>query len=151
MMKTQIDWDNLVAASEYQTAIVIQKLLQEKKPMEADVGLSVLIESMGKSKKLALKSQLIRLMSYVIKWKCKPQRRSPTWAVTILSARNEIEDIQEEVPSLNRDYLESVWEQCFKKAAKQAEVEIGKKCALASLSWEEVFEREYSLFDLNED
>jgi hypothetical protein len=149
-MKTKTDWDNLAAASEYLTAIEIQKLLQEKKWMEADEGLGILIESMGKSKKLALKSQLIRLMSYVIKWKCKPQRRSPTWAVTILSTRNEIEDIQEEIPSLNRDYLEFVWEQCFHKAAKQAEVEIGKKCGLASLSWEEVFEREYSLFYLYE-
>ncbi|MEA5501354.1 MAG: DUF29 domain-containing protein [Limnoraphis robusta] len=150
MMKTQPDWHNLAASSEYQTAIIIQKLLQEKKWMEADQGLGVLIESMGKSKKLALKSQLIRLMSHVIKWKCQPERRSSSWAVTILSARNEIEDIQEEIPSLNRNYLESVWEQSFNKAVKQAEIEMNKKCDLTLLSWEEVFEQEYTLLNPNE-
>ena len=150
MMKTQPDWHNLAASSEYQTAIIIQKLLQEKKWMEADQGLGVLIESMGKSKKLALKSQLIRLMSHVIKWKYQPERRSSSWAVTILSARNEIEDIQEEIPSLNRNYLESVWEQSFNKAAKQAEIEMNKKCDLTLLSWEEVFEQEYTLLNPNE-
>lgn len=149
-MKTKEDWDNLAATSEYQAAIAIQQLLQEKNWMEADRGLGVLIESMGKSKKLALKSQLIRLMSHVIKWKCQPERRSSSWAVTILSARNEIEDIQEEIPSLNRNYLESVWEQAFNKAVKQAEIEMNKKSDLTSLSWEEVFEREYTLLNSNE-
>jgi hypothetical protein len=89
-------------------------------------------------------------MSHVIKWKYQPERRSSSWAVTILSARNEIEDIQEEIPSLNRNYLESVWEQSFNKAAKQAEIEMNKKCDLTLLSWEEVFEQEYTLLNPNE-
>lgn len=144
-MPTKQDWEWLAASSEYQTAIAIKELLQEEKLMEATEGLYALIESMGKSKKLALRSQLIRLMAHVIKWKCQPERRGSSWAITILSARREIADIQEEVPSLNRNFIESVWEKCFKEAAKEAEMEMGKNCQLSSLNWVEVFEEEYRL------
>lgn len=139
------DWEWLTAGSEYQAAEAILQLLNEGKSMEASVGLYALIESMGKSKRLALRSQLTRLMTHVIKWKCQPERRGSSWSTTIRSARQEIEDIQEEVPSLNRDFIESIWEKCFKRAVKNAEDEMGKDCDLTSLSWEEVFEDEYSL------
>jgi Domain of unknown function DUF29 len=115
--------------------------------MEASEGLYVLIELMGKSKRLAMRSQVIRLMAHVIKWKCQPEKRSSSWATTINSARMEIEDLQEEMPSLNRNYIESVWDKCFKSAMKQAVVEMGKKCQLASLTWAEVFEESYSLLE----
>ncbi|HLO49412.1 MAG TPA: DUF29 domain-containing protein [Kamptonema sp.] len=151
-MLTKQDWEWLAAGSEYQTAVAIQQLLEEGKVREANQGLYELIESMGKSKRLAMKSQLIRLMVHIIKWKSQPERRGSSWANTIFSARQEIEDIYEEVPSLNRDFIESVWEQCFQKAVKQAEFEMRKvKCHLLSLSWSEVFEEEYILDDNEED
>ncbi|WRH67360.1 MAG: DUF29 domain-containing protein [Planktothrix sp. GU0601_MAG3] len=148
-MRTSEDWEWLAASSEYLAAVAVQELLQEQKFMEAGSGLAVLIESMGKSKKLALKSQLTRLMMHIIKWKYQPEKRTPSWETTIISARDEIADIQEEVPSLNRNYLESIWETSLKKAIRQAESEMEKKCPLISLSWQEVFEEEYSLFDYN--
>jgi Domain of unknown function DUF29 len=148
-MRTSEDWEWLAASSEYLAAIAVQELLEEKKLMEAGEGLAVLIESMGKSKKLALKSQLTRLMMHIIKWKCQPEKRTPSWETTIISAKDEIADIQEEVPSLNRNYLESIWETSFKKAVRQAESEMSKRCQLTFLSWQEVFEQEYTLFDYN--
>jgi hypothetical protein len=148
-MPAQQDWEWLAAGSEYQTAVAVQQLLQEGKWMEASEGLYALIESMGKSKKLALKSQLTRLMTHVIKWKCQPERRSSIWAITILSARQEIEDIQEEVPSLNRNSIESIWDICLTRAVKDAEDEMGRDCELTSLSWEEVFDEEYTLVQRN--
>jgi Domain of unknown function DUF29 len=151
-MLTKQDWDWLATGSEYEMAVTIQQLLQENQVMEASEGLYALIESMGKSKRLALKSQLIRLMIHVIKWKCQPQKRSYSWAISILSARREIEDIQEEVPSLNRDFIESIWDKCFQNAVKEAEMEMRKvKCHLTSLSWSEVFEDEYILWDDDQD
>ncbi|MGL6138340.1 MAG: DUF29 domain-containing protein [Planktothrix sp.] len=147
-MLTKQDWDWLATGSEYQMAITIEQLLQENQVMEAREGLYALIESMGKSKRLALKSQLIRLMLHIIKWKCQPQKRTNSWAISILSSRREIEDIQEEVPSLNRDFIESIWDKCFQAALKEAELEMRKiKCHLTSLSWSEVFEDEYILSD----
>ncbi|OIP69379.1 MAG: hypothetical protein AUK43_13120 [Oscillatoriales cyanobacterium CG2_30_40_61] len=148
-MQTSEDWEWLAASSEYLAAVAIQELLKEQKLMEAGAGLAVLIESMGKSKKLALKSQLTRLMMHVINWKYQTEKRSSSWETTIISARDEITDIQEEVPILNRNYLESIWETSFKKAIRQAESEMGKRCQLTALSWQEVFEQEYTLFDYN--
>ncbi|BBD55789.1 DUF29 domain-containing protein [Planktothrix agardhii] len=148
-MRTSEDWEWLAASSEYLAAIAIQELLEEQKFMEAGSGLAVLIESMGKSKKLALKSQLTRLIMHIIKWKCQPEKRTSSWETTIIYARDEIADIQEEVPSLNRNYLESIWETSVKKAIRQAESEMGKRCQLTALSWQELFEDEYSLFDYN--
>ncbi|OCR02946.1 hypothetical protein BCD67_08230 [Oscillatoriales cyanobacterium USR001] len=143
-MPTKQDWEWLAAGSEYQAAVAVQELLEEGKLMEATEGLYALIESMGKSKRLAMKSQLVRLMSHVIKWKCQPDRRGSSWSITIRSARQEIADIQEEVPSLNRDFIESIWEQCFQRALKDAEDEMDKNCELTSLDWSEVFEDEYT-------
>ncbi|MCU0516427.1 MAG: DUF29 domain-containing protein [Oscillatoria sp. Prado101] len=144
-MPAQQDWEWLAASSHYQTAVAVRQLLGEGQFMEATEGLDALIEAMGRTEKRALKSQLIRLMSHVIKWKCQPERRTSSWAITIRSARQEIEDIQEEVPSLNRNSIESIWDICLSRALKDAEDEMGRDCELTSLSWEEVFEEEYRL------
>ena len=151
-MLTKQDWDWLAVCSHYQTAVTVQTLLTEGKSMEATAGLESLIEAMGRSEKRALKSQLIRLMLHIIKWKSQPEKRTASWAISILSARREIEDIQEEVPSLNRDAVESIWDKCFQAAVKEAETEMRKiKCYLTFLSWSEVFEDEYTLPDGDEE
>ncbi|MBD2543668.1 DUF29 domain-containing protein [Planktothricoides raciborskii] len=144
-MLTKQDWDWLAVCSHYQTAVTVQKLLQEGKSMEATEGLASLIEAMGRTEKRAVKTQLIRLMLHVIKWKCQPEKRTSSWAISIRSSRREIEESQEEMPSLNRNFLESIWDKCFENAVKDAEDEMGKKCRLTSLSWSEVFEEEYIL------
>jgi hypothetical protein len=144
-MYTRTNWEELATASHYLTATAIQTLLRQENWAEAKEGLDTLIAAMGRSEKQAVRSQLVRLMSHIIKWKCQPEKRSSSWAVTIFSARNEIADSQEEVPSINRSYLESVWEKCLARAVKQAELEMSKKPDLASLSWKEVFEDEYYL------
>ncbi len=147
-MLTKQDWDWLAVCSHYQTAVTVQTLLKAGKSMEATAGLESLIEAMGRTQKLALKSQLVRLILDIIKWKCQPQKQTSSWAISILSARREIEDIQEEVPSLNRDIVESMWGKCFQAALKEAEIEMRKvKCHLTSLSWSEVFEDEYTLYE----
>ena len=143
-MFTKQDWDWLVINSHYQTAVAVRQLLKEGKAMEAQEGVDALIEAMGRSERRAVHSQLIRLMAHVIKWKCQPERRGSSWAITIISARREITYIQEEMPSLNRDFIESIWDKCFRSAMKEAAMEMKKKCDFTSLSWEEVFEDEYT-------
>ena len=75
-MQTKQDWDWLTINSHYQTATAVQQLLREGQSMEASVGLDALIEAMGRSEKRAVKSQLIRLMIHIIKWKSQPERQS---------------------------------------------------------------------------
>jgi hypothetical protein len=146
-MSNQMDWQDLAMGSHYLVALEVQNCLKQGNIMEATTGLEALIEAMGRSDKRALKSQLIRLMAHIIKWKCQPEKRSSSWSTTIVSARNEIEGIQEDTPSLNRNFIDSIWDKCFQQAVKEAETEMNKKCQLTSLSWQEIFEQEYTLFN----
>ena len=148
-MSNQMDWQDLAMGSHYLIALEVQNCLKQGNIMEATTGLEALIEAMGRSDKRALKSQLIRLMAHIIKWKCQPEKRSSSWSITILSARNEIESIQEDTPSLNTNTINLIWDKCFKQAVKEAETEMNKKCQLTALSWQEIFEQEYTLFDKN--
>jgi hypothetical protein len=143
-MSNQMDWQDLAMGSHYLVALEVQNCLKQGNIMEATIGLETLIEAMGRSDKRALKSQLIRLMAHIIKWKCQPENRSSSWSITILSARNEIESIQEDTPSLNRNFIDSIWDKCFQQAVKEAETEMNKKCKLTALSWQEIFEQEYT-------
>jgi hypothetical protein len=144
-------WHELVFNSHYQATIAAKELLQEGKVMEAGEILEDLIEAMGRSEKRAVKSQLTRLMKHIIKWQCQPEKRSPSWVITIRSARREIADSQEEMPSLNRDFILSIWQQCFHEARQDARDEMRKNPTTVSLEWDEVFTQEYSLLNFDED
>jgi len=142
----QRNWEDLVTTSEYIALQEVKKALDEAEYDEVEKGLEELLESMGKKEKRALQSQLIRLMAHIIKWKIQPQMHSRSWSATILDARNQIEYLQEDNPSLNRNQIEAFWDKAFRKALKQAEVETGKKTdSIKNLSWAAVFEEEYIL------
>ena len=144
-MKTQQDWEWLAVNSHYQTAIAVRQLLEEGKSQEATQGLDVLISAIERWEKQMVERQLIRLMSHIIKWKCQPQKRNYNWAIAIRSARTEMEDSQEEVPTLTQNFLRLIWNKCFQEALKLAELELGINCLIRALSWSEVFNDEYRL------
>lgn len=100
---------------------------------------------MGRSEKRAVKNQLVRLMMHIIKWKTQPQKRSSSWVISIRSARSEIVDSQEEVPTLNQDFIQSIWEDCFARAWLDAKDEMNQKPLVSSLTWDEVFGQVYEL------
>jgi hypothetical protein len=100
---------------------------------------------MSRSDKRALKSQLARLMMHVIKWRSQPERRSLSCVATIENARDEIADIREETPSLNEAVIQGLWDKAFATALRQAEAEMGQRCKVEALSWDDVFEQEYRL------
>ncbi|MBD2389807.1 DUF29 domain-containing protein [Aphanizomenon flos-aquae NRERC-008] len=140
-------WNELVFQSPYLAVVKAKQLLQEGKMTEVDQILENLVESMGRSEKRAVSSQLTRLMLHIIKWKCQPEKRSPSWVISIRSARREITDSQEEMPSLNQEFLESIWDKCFASAKQDARDEMGKKPEIIALSWDEVFEEIYTLWE----
>src|SRR5450432_3997469 len=98
-------WQDLSATSHYQTAVAVEEALERGEIDDAKAGIQELIDALSRSEKRALRSQLIRLMLHIIKWKTQPERRSVSWCVSILSARREIEDIQEDTPSLTRSVI----------------------------------------------
>jgi hypothetical protein len=141
-----MDWQQLSTTSHYQTALAIGQELAKGNVQEAEAGLQELIDAVARAERRALRSQLIRLMMHILKWKVPPERRSGGWASSIHQARLEIEESREEVPSLTRQVIEEkMWDRCFSTAKRAAEEETGQKVDIAGLTWKEVFEDEYSI------
>jgi Tfp pilus assembly pilus retraction ATPase PilT len=143
--KPKTDWEMMAINSHFQTAEAAQSLLQQGETEEAQVAIQALIDAMSRSERQAVKSQLTRLMMHIIKWKTQPNKRSRSWIVSILDARDAIEESQEEMPSLNREFIESLWDQAFIKAKRKAEAEMNCKLSISSLTWKEVFDDDYWL------
>jgi hypothetical protein len=140
-----MNWQELSAHSHYQTALAIQTKLRQGNISEANNGIMELITALSRSEKRALKSQVIRLMKHIIKWESQPQKRSRSWVATIHHARNEIKDIQEETPSLTDEVIRQMWDTCLTAAIVEAEDEMNQDSQIEQLSWEAVWEKDYSL------
>jgi hypothetical protein len=139
------NWEDLSTDSPILLAEAVKEELENGNIAEAQVGLQTLIDAMSRSDRRAMESFLTVLMAHVIKWKSQPEKRSVSWAKTILNARREIKRIQRDSPSLNRTYLESIWNECFNDARQDAELDMQKKSTIETLSWNEVFNDDYSI------
>ncbi len=139
-----MNWQDLAATSHYQTATAVREKLADGNVAEAFTGIEELIESLGRADKRALRSQLIRLMAHVIKWKTEPDKRSSSWIATIENARIEIEELLEFEPGLMPS-LAGLLIALFPKAKRLAESEMNQTAAISSLSAAELFTDHYSL------
>ena len=125
-------------------AIAIENEIESNHIESAQGGIEELIESLLRADKRALKSQLIRLMLHIIKWKTQPEKRTPSWVYSIESARMEIQDLLADEPSL-KSYLETLPDELFAKAKKLAEAEMNVKSDVANITEFELFAMEYKL------
>lgn len=82
------------------------------------------IESMGRSEKRALKSNLLVLLMHLLKYKYQPEKRSNSWLSTIFEHRRRLKEDLTESPSLKK-YLSEVFNECYQDARKQAALETG--------------------------
>jgi hypothetical protein len=152
MVKTH-DWGYLAATSHYVLAKEIKFSLQEGDMEDALEGLDELIDSMSKIAIREMRSHLLIIMIHILKWKYQPQKRSWSWKISISNARDEIEEIQEETPSITKKTIETEWDKVFTKAIRQSADEMKlddkekRKYNPEILTWKEVFEKEYSLED----
>lgn len=102
-------------------------LIREGKFDQLDIeNVAEEIESLGRSDRKSLTSQLQRLISHLLKWQFQPSRRSKSWQLSIFSARDEITVIVTDSPSLKEVLTESVG-QAYLKAKKRASIETGLK------------------------
>ena len=124
MVKTH-DWGYLAASSHYTLAKEIKFSLQEGDMEDALEGLDELIDSMSKIAIREMRSHLLIIMIHILKWKYQPQKRSWGWRISISHARSEIEEVQEETPSVTNKTIETEWEKVFKKAISQSADEMG--------------------------
>ncbi len=144
-----IDWDELITTSHPDAVRAIRRLIDEQAYEEAKTGLDELYENMANADRRALESQLRRLMVHVLKWRYQSAKRSVSWILTIINARQEISLLQEYMPSLNQAFIESIWSKTFSKALEGAKAEMNlsrkDKFEPAELTWAEVFDDEYLL------
>ena len=144
------DWEELIVTSHLDTLVKVRQLMDEQDYEEAREGIVMLEETMSIAQKRSIESQLTRLMLHILKWKYQPQKRSTSWARSIVNARLEIEKWQIEKPSYNNEFiLNSLWERSQKYAIVEAKVEmnLSRKDTFepTPLTWQEVFEDEYLL------
>lgn len=140
-----LNWQDLATTSHYQTAVAVKHALRAGDTDNAMQGLEELIDALARSDRRVLESYLTRLMQHIIKWRVQPERRSPSWAATIRTARRQIARLQRETPSLNRRVIEALWHDVLLDAIDEAEGEMNRRVPPLTLTWEEVFETAYTL------
>lgn len=85
------------------------------------------IESLGRSDRRGIVSQLTRLLLHLLKWQFQPQRRSDSWLDSITDARTQIELALADSPSLKpypAEQLANSYQRARRQAAAQTNIEI---------------------------
>ncbi|MBD2006391.1 MULTISPECIES: DUF29 domain-containing protein [Cyanophyceae] len=80
------------------------------------------IEDMGRSERRSLESNLIIVLTHLLKWQYQPELRSGSWKGSIVEHRRRIRKALKESPSL-KPYLEEVFAECYLDAVEQASAE----------------------------
>lgn len=82
------------------------------------------IDDMARSERRSLKSNLIVVLTHLLKWQYQSEYRSGSWKGSIVEHRRRIREALKESPSL-KPYLEEVFAECYSDAVKQASAETG--------------------------
>lgn len=126
MINQSVPKTNNLYAQDYQLWLEhTASLLRNKNFGELDLeNLIEEIESMGRSDKNALRSNLRVLLMHLLKYKFQPQNRSNSWLYTIYEHRQRLQEAFLDSPSLKSYYLE-VFDNCYQHARKEASIETG--------------------------
>ncbi|OIP68271.1 MAG: hypothetical protein AUK43_16405 [Oscillatoriales cyanobacterium CG2_30_40_61] len=101
--------------------------------LEVDLGnLIEEIESMGRSEKQALESNLIIVLLHLLKYKYQPDKRSNSWLSSIYEHRRRLKKSLKSSPSLKPYYTE-ILEECYQDARQEAALETGLTLEVFSL------------------
>jgi len=101
------------------------QLLKEQKFTELDLeNLIEEIESMGKSEKSAVRSNLTVVLMHLLKWKFQPDKRTNSWKASIREHRRRLRDDFQTSPSLKPYFIE-VFTKCYEDSREQAADETG--------------------------
>ena len=99
------------------------KLLRQHCWQEIDIAhVAEEIEDLGKSERRGVVSQLIRLLTHLLKWEYQPEKRTDSWLDSIADARLQIELTLQDSPSLQTypaEQLISSYAKARRTAARQ--------------------------------
>jgi hypothetical protein len=82
------------------------------------------IEDMARSDRRSLKSNLVVILTHLLKWQFQPERRSSSWQASIVEHRRRVRDLLKDSPSL-KPYFEEVFAECYEDAIELASIETG--------------------------
>jgi hypothetical protein len=82
------------------------------------------IEDIGKRDLTELNSRVRLLLVHLLKWQLQPRRRSRSWHATVVTQRQEIQDLLEQSPSLGRKLSEGL-NRNYVRALHRASIETG--------------------------
>ncbi|MFB2834471.1 DUF29 domain-containing protein [Floridanema evergladense] len=100
-------------------------LLKEGNFAEIDLeNLLEELESMGRSDKNALKSNLKILLMHLLKYKYQPEKRTNSWRYTIIEHRQRLRDTFKTSPSLSR-FFEEIFHESYQDARELAAAQTG--------------------------
>ncbi|MDZ8185239.1 MAG: DUF29 domain-containing protein [Nostoc sp. ChiSLP02] len=92
------------------------ELLKQKNFTQLDLeNLIEEIETMGRSEKKALRSNLEVVLMHLLKYQYQPEKRPGSWQATIREHRKRLREALEESPSL-KPYFDEVLGQCYDHA-----------------------------------
>jgi hypothetical protein len=122
-------------------------LLKAEKFLELDRdNLIEELESMGRSDKRAIESNLRVLLMHLLKYQYQPERRSNSWLSTIIEHRIRISKELKASPSL-KGYFEQIFDETYQDARILASVETGLSSDVFSLTCpltsEQVLDRDF--------
>lgn len=82
------------------------------------------VADMARSQKRAIRSNLVVVLTHLLKWQHQPEQRTNSWRGSIVEHRRRIRDEIEDSPSL-ASYPGSVIDRCYRAAREQAAAETG--------------------------
>ncbi len=149
-MKTY-DWEGMLLKSNYSTLKFIRELMYKGEYESAKQGIDALFDFETRTEKREMQKALVRLMQAIILWRESPKYRTSEQVHKIYEARDAVDFFIEEGTELNYDYLKEVWEKAYKRAKRNAEIELDEEVRSLPLTWEQVFKIDYSMFDVKKE
>jgi len=99
------------------------ELLRERRLDELDLeNLAEEIETLGRSERSAVRSQLRRMLVHLVKLGIQPERGGASWRGSVASARTALLDLMEDSPSLRRVAEENL-QRIYREAVELALIE----------------------------
>ena len=98
-------------------------LLKENRLNEIDLeNLAEEIKSISHKEQGTIRENLVIILIHLLKWKYQPQKRSPSWAYTIIEHSRRLNKNFKNSHSLNR-HFNDVFDECYAAACQAASVE----------------------------
>ena len=123
------------------------ELLKQGRFDELDIeNLIEEVETLGRSERNALKSNLSVLLMHLLKWQYQPSKRTDSWKSTIFEHRDRIQLSLESSPSLKNYYMETLKKRyavARKKAALETELDISTFPVECSYTADQVIDDEF--------